>query len=267
MPLSHAEEQRLIQQAKLLQYANNKRIDGDFNDVIIEAGIESIPANRMILACYSTFFKSMFLSPMKERYQNTVEIKDFDGKAVKHVIEYIYTGHIDINTNNVLILLGIADFLQVEDVKKMCFNFMEASLTVDSCLDVMKASILYNYPSVQQTYQYISDNFDEIVQGDKFKQLSKDEMTSLHANLNRRTVQETSLYTGIINWVKHEQSREEEFVSFFLSLDFQKLPSEFVASKISEESLVKVNNNCLNAVVSYFAKKTQTLTKQRKYQR
>jgi len=120
MPLFHNEEQCLIQQAKLLQYANNKRIDGDFNAVTVEVGSESIPANRMVLACYSKFFESMFLSPMKQRYQNTVAIKDFDEKAFKHVIKYIYTSHIDINTNNVLILLGIADFLQTNDVKKMC---------------------------------------------------------------------------------------------------------------------------------------------------
>jgi len=47
-------------------------IDGGFNDVTVEERGESIPANRMVLACYSKFFESMFLSPIKERYQNTV---------------------------------------------------------------------------------------------------------------------------------------------------------------------------------------------------
>jgi len=256
MSLSLAEEFRLIQQAKLLQYANNKRIDGDFNDVTVEVGGESIPANRMVLACYSKFFESMFLSPMKEKYQNTVVIKDFNGKAVKHVIDYIYSGQIDINTNNVLILLKIADFLHVDDVKKMCFDFMETSLTVDSCLDVIKALILYNYPSIQQTYQFINDNFDEIMRGDKFKQLSKDELMSLNANLDRSIVQERSLYTAIINWIKYDQSRQNEFVSLFLTLDLQNVPSKFVASTIAKEPLVKLNNDCINAVVSYFADRT-----------
>ena len=90
----------LIRQAKLLQYANNKRVDGDFNDVTIQAGAESISANRMVLACYSKFFESMFLSQLKEKYQNTVKIKTFDGIAVKHIIEYIYTGSIHINVKS-----------------------------------------------------------------------------------------------------------------------------------------------------------------------
>ena len=246
---------KLTRQAKLLEYANNKRTDGDFNDVTIQAGNESIPANRMILACYSKFFESMFLSPLKERYQNTVEIKTFEGMAVKQIIEYIYTGIIDINTSNVLTLLRTADFLQVDDIKNMCFDFMETSLTVDNCLNVLKASVLYNTPSLQKTYQYISDNFDEIVQGDNFKQLSKDELLSLFTNVDRKPVQEMLLYTAVIDWIKYDQKREVEFATLFLNLNLNEFPSKFVASRIAEEPLIKDSKECLNAVVTYYSDK------------
>ena len=249
----------LTRQAKLLQYANNKRFDEDFNDVTILAGDESIPANRMVLAYYSKFFESMFLSPFKERYQNTVEIKAFDGEGVKQVIEYVYTGIIDINTCNVLTLLGTANFLQVDEVKTMCFDFMETSLTVDSCLDVVKASVLYNNPALQQTYQYISDHFDEVVQRDNFKQLSKDELVSLFTNVDRNTVQEMSLYTAVIDWIKHDQNRKAELLSLFVTLDLEKCPFEFVADIIVEEPLVNTNNDCLNAVVSYLVNRMRKI--------
>ena len=255
------QEHDLTRQAKLLQYVNNKRTDGKFNDVTIQAGGQSILANRMVLACYSKYFESMFLSPLKERYQNTIVIKDLDGNALKQVIEYIYTGMIDITTTNVLILLGVADFLQVNDVKKMCFDFMEKSLTVESCLDVVKAMILYNNPSLQLTYQFISDNFDEIAQGDNFKHLSKAEVLPLFTNLDRNAVpvQETSLYAASINWINFDQNRETEFSSLFLSLDLEKFPSEFVADVIAEEPLVQVNVDCLNAVVLYLADKMKVM--------
>ena len=256
MSVAYEKEPLLIRQAKLLQYANNKRIDGDFNDVTIQAGAESISANRMVLACYSKFFESMFLLPLKEKYDNTVEIKHFDGNAVKQVIEFIYTGNIDINPNNVLILLGIADFLEIGDVKKLCFGFMETSLTIDSCLDVVKASVLYNNPSLQETYQYISDNFDEIIQVDSFEQLSRDELMPLLENLNRATVEETSIYDALLNWIKHDQNRNADFPALFLSLNLQMLTFEFVTGKVATEPLVKANNDCLNALVTYFSDKS-----------
>ena len=77
---------------------------------------------------------------------------------------YIYTGNIDINANNAMTLLNTADFFQVDHVKEICFKFLETSLTVDRCLDVVKASTLYgNAISLQQTSQFISDNFGEVV--------------------------------------------------------------------------------------------------------
>ena len=258
MSFINVSKQHLTRQAKLLQYANSKRTDGDFNDVTIQAGNETISANRMVLACYSKFFESMFLSPLKERYQNTVEIKTFEGMAVKQIIEYIYTGIIDINTSNALTLLRTADFLQVDDIKNMCFDFMETSLTVDNCLNVVKASVLYNTPSLQKTYQYISNNFDEIVQGDNFKQLSKDEVLSLFTNINRNKVQEMSIYTAVIDWVKHDQNREINFSSLFLTLDLKKFPCELVADIVSEEPLVKGSKKCLNALVSHYAAKERS---------
>ena len=258
MSLFNKDQHDLIQQAKLLQYANTKRNDGDFNDVTIRAGAESIPANRMVLACYSKFFESMFLLQLKEKNQNTMEIKGFDGQAVKSVIEFIYTGKIDINANNVMTLLCTADYLLIDDVKKLCFNFMENTLTVDNCLDVIKSFDIYNnLSSFQRAYIFFNKNFDKIVQGSNFTDISKLDLTSLITNINRNTVKETSLYAAIINWVKHDETRETEFASLFLKLDLQKLSPDFVSDTIANEQLVKESNACLNAVLSYFTSETK----------
>ena len=262
MSLNRVEQQHLTRQAKLLQYANTKRIAGDFNDVTIEVGSESISANRMVLACYSKFFESMFLSPLKERYQNTVVIKDFEGKAVKNVIDYIYSGKISLKTSNVLTLLRTADFLQVDDVKKICFDFLETSLSIENCLDVVKASTMYNNLAPRkQTYQYISDNFEDIVGGNTFKELSKDDVTSLFANVDPHKVQEFSLFEAAINWVKHDKTRETEFSSLFLALNLQNLPSDFVVERVAAEPLVTNSKECLSAMVSYFAEQSKSVRK------
>ena len=254
MSCSKIEQHDLIRQAKLLEYANTKRNTEDFNDVTIQAGAESISANRMVLACYSRFFESMFLSQLKEKYQNTVEIKAYEGKFVKSVIEYIYTGNIDINANNVMTLLSTADFLQVDHVKEICFKFLETSLTVDRCLDVVKASTLYgNAISLQQTSQFISDNFDEVVQQIKFKDLSKHDLMLLLTSIDRNIVQETSIYTAIVTWINYDENRDGEFSSLFLTLDLHNLSTEFVAGTIATEPLVNNSKKCLRAVVSYFA--------------
>ena len=265
MSIINTNQHDLIRQSKLLQYANSKRNDEDFVDVIIQASGKSILANRMVLACYSKFFESMFHLQLKEKYQSTVEIKEFNGHVIKSVIDYIYTGKIDINANNVMTLLNAAGFLQVDDVKQMCFNYLKSALTVHDCLDIMKSSIVCNNPSLlQQTYQIISKNFDKMVEENNFSDISKLDLISFITNIDRNTVQETTLYKAIISWVKHDETREAEFSSLFLKLDLQKFSPDFVLNTIANEQLVKSNNDCLNAAFSYFtfrSKQHQILSK------
>ena len=78
----------------LQKYANNKRTAGLFNDVIVLAEGESIPGNRLVLACYSKFFETMFLTPMKEQYENQVKICQFNGGIIRSLIDYMYSGTI-----------------------------------------------------------------------------------------------------------------------------------------------------------------------------
>ena len=122
-----------IANPNVLQYPNEKRNKGTFNDVIIEAGIETIAANRMILSCCSRFFERMFDLKMKEKYQDDpVQINDFDGKAVKALIDFMYSGEVTIENENVMDLLAASDYLQLDEVKQFCFELLESNLSSDN---------------------------------------------------------------------------------------------------------------------------------------
>ena len=208
----------------LLQYANKKRVAGLFNDVFIQAGTESIPANKMVLSCYSKFFEAMFLVEFKEKYQDCVEIKQCDGKSVKTIIQYIYTGCVNIYEDNVMELLATADFLQMHDIKGFCFDYLESAINVTNCIDIFRASSLYrNQSSLQKAYQLINDNFDVIKNLENFKELSKTEFLSLLSKLNPEKVQESSIYTAVINWIRQDENRKQYFTTLFLSLELQKI--------------------------------------------
>jgi len=242
--------------ATLQQYANDKRITDQFNDITVLAGSESIPANKLVLSCYSKFFESMFLSPMKERYQSEVEIKQFDGKAVRALIDFMYCGEIIINVGNVLNLLAVADFLQMDDVTLFCFEFLEDNLNIDNCLEIIKLSTQYNFSSsLKMVYSFVADNFDQVVQTDTFKNLSKPNLISLISELNSSVVKQSSVYNAILSWTHQNESRKVDFTELFLNLDLTSLSIDFLEKEVSKEPLVKQNVDCLKAVLSsVFAK-------------
>ena len=261
MPLTPEKEQDFAYQARLFQYAKVKRTDENFNDVTIQVGNETISANRMVLACYSKFFESKCLPTDREQNTLTLNQNGLDGRTVRHVIECIYSGSSSINMGNVEALRHAAISLQVDGVKKMCVEFLETSLTIDNCLTVLEnvISCKLSVQESQKTYSYISDNFNKI-EPEKINRLTKDAMMSLLKNVHRNKVEEKSLYTAVISWFKHDQTRE--FSSLFLALQLQRLPFQFVR-EVAKEPSVKQNNDCLNAVVPYLTRPKNDVEEER----
>ena len=240
---------------KLLQYANEQRQEGLYNDVTIKAGKQVMRANRMILSCYSKVFEKMFRSQMKEQYQDAIEIKDFDGEAIKLLIDFIYKREISINQDNVMKLLKASHFLQLAEVTDFCFCFFESELMVDNCLDVLSAYMLYKpESSLDNVYRFIDENIDKVVETDRFKSLSKNDLVVIIPNLNN--AEQASMYKAVRKWVEHDsEHRSEDFPSLFRLIDLDGLTLDYLESFVAADELVIRSKDCISAVVSLLFEK------------
>ena len=248
---------------KLLQFANDCRKSGQFHDVIIKAGSEDISANRMVLSCYSDFFKSMFQTSMKEQYQETVEIKEFDGKAVKTLIDFMYTGSIAIDSENAMNVLSAADFLQIDEVKDFCFNYFESEMSPDNCLDIIKASYLFKpNSSLDDIYEYISENLNKIAESNKFKNLSKSDIISLIEKLDSSVTKEKYVFEAIIGWIEFDvNSRKQDFAELFRRIELDQISPTYLEIQVASNSHVKEDVQCLNLVMSAISQQFKELRK------
>ena len=235
----------------LLRYAKANRDDGTFNDVTIQTGHLSIGANRMVLSCCSIFFEKMFKSQMKERYESSITIHEIDSTALKHVIDYMYEGSITVNNTTVMDILAAANFLQLADIKLFCFEFLKERISSESWYAVLSAAKLYRCDQLQKyTYQFISDHLDEITKSDDFKTISKDDLTSLISYLreNKKTVNDSVICKLVIDWTKQdEEERKAVFADLFEMIHLDKVSFDFLEC-LFEESLVKDNPVCGNAI-------------------
>ena len=240
----------------LLGYANKNRHEGFFSDVTIAAGKERIPANRLVLSCYSTYFEKMFKLQMRERYENIIEIETKDGTELKALIDFIYTGYINIDEQNVMNLLSGADYLQLHEVKEFCFDFLRSHITVDNSLGILKAADLYRNESLnKEMQQYISINFNKVLQTDDFKQLSNEELIFCISNLDRCQVKEFSIFEAIVSWCHYDQeARKKDFPELFKMVQLQKVPIEYLDEVILEEELVTNAADCHKIALSSLRK-------------
>ena len=248
----------------IFDFADENRNVGRFSDVTINVKQQTIPANKIILAYFSKYFESMFTTEMSEKYQNEVEIKNQDPMAVKLIIDYFYSGIIVIDGGNVLNVLAAADYMQAQDVKDFCFQYLESGLTVGNCLDTIRAYTLFKpEASLGQAVQFLSKQLCEISLLENFRVLSKNDLTSILAKLDQNVVAESSKYIAIINWVKYDvETRKTNFAELFQLIDLPRIEIEFLEDVIATDALIKENHILLNAVfechISYYKKKRAT---------
>lgn len=73
---------------------------------------------------------------MLERTQGAVKLHDIDALALKHLIDYIYTGKITITEQNVQVLLPASSLLQMHSVREACCCFLLRQLHPSNCLGI-----------------------------------------------------------------------------------------------------------------------------------
>ena len=248
----------------ILEYANEKRGKGTFNNIIIEVGSETIAANRMILSCCSRFFEGMFDLELKEKYHNPVQINGVDGKAVKALVDFLYCGEVEINDENVMELLAASDYLQVGEVKLFCFEFLKSILSINNWFVICRAATLYQHEDLQNhVHAFVSIHLSKVIETIEFKLLSKSDLVSCYSKLDRAHTHEIKIFQGLINWIKYnEVAQKSDFLALFQQfIVLEKVPNELLKSIILKEDLVAKNFECLQLVTSFLIERIQLFDK------
>ncbi|XP_078491168.1 kelch-like protein 12 [Ciona intestinalis] len=224
----------------LLQFANKSRQDGRFNDIIIRMGEKNIRANKMVLSCYSKYFDTMFNTEMEEKYKDVVELYAVDAKSVETLVGFMYTGKININTNNVCDLLAVSDFLQILSVKKLCIEYLLTTITQQNCFTIQALADRFTIPKLKEKFNnFVVEKYQKVVSGDQFKKLSKDDVIKLLRSTHKQ-VSPDLVYTAVMNWVKFDLASNESYLSELLKfVDFQALSPKMIKDVVSVEPLVR----------------------------
>ena len=235
---------------KVLEFADKNRNEDQFVDIEVVADEISVPANKLVLACYSEVFERMFKSKLREGQDRIINITAVDGETVKELIDFMYTGKILITNENVFALLGGADYLQVDEVKNFCSQFLMSILTNENCYAFLKGAELYGLKLLEKhIYNFIGRVFNEYSKTDDFKKLSENNVLGCISVLSKKNLCNASLYKAIIAWTNHDMTaRKKRCFALLQLVDFNRLPKKFLENLVSKETLVKSNLNVLTAV-------------------
>ena len=130
--VSQTQEDELANDLKNL--LNNEK----FSDVTFIVEDKKIYAHRCILMARSEPLQIMVNGPMKEGYEDSIEIQDATYDRFFAFLQFLYTDDIpalkedDMDVEMVIELLSIADQYMVDTLKTICEKAIERNIKVDN---------------------------------------------------------------------------------------------------------------------------------------
>ncbi|XP_028253724.1 kelch-like protein 10 [Parambassis ranga] len=162
---------------------------------------------------------------------------------MKLIIDFAYTGSVNVTESNALKVFMAADYLCFEDLVQICCNFFEKLLCPDNCIGIWQFTKNYHVPKLQlKAFQYVLGHFEQVVFGEEFLQLSAQDVSDIISRDNLNVRREAVVFEAIIRWITHEPQEREGYACLLLpKVRLSMMATEYIQSHVLFNKLVPDN--------------------------
>ena len=245
--------------SEVLKRLNIQRKSGDFCDVTLQIGGEAemdvaveMKAHKVVLSSASPFFYNALKSDMQERREGVIRLVEKRKCVMELVLEYLYTGNVDITQANVYDLIEESDYLMLSSLKTLSETFLRNNLTISNCIPVYYCAMKYQCRQLQnEASDYILANFVSVCQlCEDFLDLSSEQVEEWISNDRVIVNGEEDIFGVILHWIgREEESRSKHFCDLFRHVRCMFVSRDYLFWVIAEHRFVQGNRVCLKLVL------------------
>lgn len=109
-----------------------------------------IKAHRVILGTRCDYFKTMFECGFKEHNQTLIPFPSIEREAFESVLEFMYAGETQLDSETVVEILTAADRLLLDDLKVKCEVVLSELVDEENCNDLLDISERFSAPRLRK---------------------------------------------------------------------------------------------------------------------
>ncbi|XP_068726664.1 actin-binding protein IPP-like [Montipora capricornis] len=232
---------------KLLSKVQLLRVQGLMCDATLTVSGKDFPVHRVILSASSSYFQVMFTSGMAESYLDHVEIHGLSADVFQAILDFIYTGNVDVNETNVQQLLPASKMLQVEDIEVLCCDFLKHELDASNCVGIYQFADAHSCSTLSKSaLNFIHRNFVEVSNQEEFLQLTKTVLLQLLESEELKIESEEQVFRGAMRWVLFDLSRGREALGKIL----ERIRLPLISPKFLENYLITCQSASIQRMLS-----------------
>ena len=252
-PIKETDKQQFCME--MMKRLDIQRKKGQFCDVVLEVcnGEDQarFNAHRVVLCAGSPFFYSALNNDMKESKEGLIRLEDMSKVAIEELLDYLYTGHVDVTQHNAFDLLKIADFLVIPSLKDVSSKFIIQTLSSSNCLMVYYLAVNYRCIELQEKARdFVFANFTSVVEHEDFLNLTLKEVEEWILSDEIRVRGEEDVFQAVVKWAEKRGSGDrEKFFDLFRHVRLIYLSRNYVFNEIFPHPLVTNDNACTALVL------------------
>lgn len=236
----------------LMKQMETFRKDGIMCDAVIVVDDQELPVHKNVLSAVSPFFKNIF-SRLTDPNDNRITLRNLTGLIMEDILHFAYTGEACIHDGNVRQLVGIANFLQLTNLKEMGITFLEKKLSTASAVEILLIADKHKCENlVISAEKLIKDNFGVVSKTDGFKKLTFEMLYQFISSEDIRVLKEEEVYEAVVSWMKsdfgNQSERLNQMPDFFQEIRFPLISPPYLREILEREELVMHDQICYNIV-------------------
>ena len=162
------------------------------------------------------------------------------------LINYAYTGNVEISAKNAQGLLAAASLFQIPAVQKACADFMATQLEVSNCVGIYNVALLYGCSDLKlKSNEFINKNFTTVFHEDEFLVLTHEKVQEFLSSNDLNVAKEEEVFEALMRWVMHdERTRGEHLGSLLTNVRFGLLNSKYINNHITSNEVIMKYTEC-----------------------
>lgn len=215
-------------------------------DVVLKIGDEHIPTHRAVLAACSSYFYAMFTSDLVESRQKVITMKDIDATVVQILVEFAYTGKVDVSVENVQSILATACLIQFHEVRDICCQFLETQLDPSNCLGIRKFTEAHGCTNFLEVVDnFVLENFREVMKSEEYALLPCELLIKVISSDDLNVIAEEEVYEAVMSWVKHDlNNRVKQLPGLIRFVRMPLISKHYLLNRIDADNLIRSNLAC-----------------------
>jgi len=237
--------------SQLLQTMNDFRKEGMFCDVIINVkGGRKFAAHRTVLAASSHYFRKLFSFNSRPRSDHfEVDLEWLYPDDVGDILDYMYTGQIQLGDNAELILTAAAYFI-IEDLQEVVTDFLQEHLNLYNCFSILSVADEHSLQALKSSCtRFISANFVQATGTPSFLSLQETLLEEVISNDDLAVTNEKDVFSAVVRWIRHDlDNRACHFKDLFSCVHLRRMSRDVLLNIVARETLVRESTPCLSLV-------------------